>query len=71
MYPDIRNTLVRRRSALAMLESKWITDTFIPTVQARGTEIIKARRLSSAASAGHAAIEHMREWVLGCQDWTT
>ena len=70
MYPDIRNTLVKRRSALAMLESEWITKTFIPTVQTRGADVIKARKLSSAASAGNAAIEHMRELSLGCSDWT-
>ena len=38
---------------------------FIPTVQQRGAAIIKARGLSSAASAANAAIEHMRDWALG------
>ncbi len=71
MYPDIRNTLIKRRSALAMLETDWLTKTFIPTVQTRGAEVIKARKLSSAASAGNAALEHMREWILGCHDWTS
>jgi len=71
MYPDIRNTLIKKRSALAMLESDWISKTFIPTVQVRGAEVIKARKLSSAASAGNAALEHMREWIQGCTDWTS
>ena len=31
----------------------------------RGAAIIKARGLSSAASAANAAIEHMRDWALG------
>ena len=70
MYPDIRNTLIKKRSALAMLETSWIGKEFIPTVQTRGADVIKARKLSSAASAGNAALEHMREWILGCSDWT-
>ena len=56
---------------MAMLESDWITKKFIPIVQTRGSEVIKARKLSSAASAGNAALEHMREWILGCNDWTS
>ena len=37
----------------------------VPTVQQRGAAIIKARGLSSAASAANAAIEHVRDWALG------
>jgi malate dehydrogenase len=70
MYPDIRNTLVGKRSAIAMIESNWVKDYFLPSVQNRGGDVIKARKLSSAASAGNAALEHMREWILGCDDWT-
>jgi malate dehydrogenase len=46
---------------------------FIPTVQQRGAAIIKARGLSSAASAANAAIDHMRDWVLGTPegDWVS
>ena len=39
--------------------------TFIPTVAKRGAAIIEARGLSSAASAANAAIDHVRDWVLG------
>ena len=31
----------------------------------RGAAIIKAKKLSSAASAGNTAIEHIRDWVAG------
>ena len=48
-----------------MVDQDWIVDEFIPTVQQRGAAIIKARGLSSAASAANAAIEHMRDWALG------
>jgi malate dehydrogenase len=48
-------------------------DDFIPTVQQRGAAIIKARGASSAASAGSAAIDHMRSWALGTEegDWVS
>ena len=34
-------------------------------MQKRGAEIIEARGASSAASAASAAIDHMRDWILG------
>ena len=38
----------------------------------RGAAIIEARGLSSAASAANAAIDHMRDWVLGTNGkWVT
>jgi malate dehydrogenase len=50
------------------VDQAWYADTFIPVVQQRGAAIIKARGLSSAASAASAAIDHMRNWVLGTND---
>jgi malate dehydrogenase len=51
----------------------WLESSFIPTVQKRGAAIIEARGLSSAASAANAAIDHVRDWVLGTRegDWVT
>jgi malate dehydrogenase len=42
-------------------------------VQQRGAAVIKARGLSSAASAANAAIDHVRDWVLGtpADDWVS
>jgi malate dehydrogenase len=37
-------------------------------VQQRGAAIIKARGQSSAASAASAAIDHVRDWMLGTRD---
>ena len=48
-----------------LVGQSWVADDFIPVVQQRGAAIIKARGLSSAASAANAAIEHMRDWVAG------
>ncbi len=64
-YPDINHATVDGSKATDLVDEAWILDEFIPTVQQRGAAIIKARGLSSAASAANAAIEHMRDWALG------
>ena len=64
-YPDIFNATVAGEAASGLVDEAWIENDFIPTVQQRGAAIIKARGLSSAASAANAAIEHMRDWALG------
>ena len=67
-YPDIHHTLVDGTPALDLVDQTWLVDDFIPVVQQRGAAIIKARGASSAASAASAAIDHMRDWVLGSPD---
>lgn len=64
-YPDINHCSVAGQSATELVDENWTLNEFIPTVQQRGAAIIKARGLSSAASAANAAIEHMRDWALG------
>ncbi len=64
-YPDINHATVAGSKATELVDEAWTLDEFIPTVQQRGAAIIKARGLSSAASAANAAIEHMRDWALG------
>ena len=64
-YPDISHATVAGEAASSLVDDAWIKEDFIPTVQQRGAAIIKARGLSSAASAANAAIEHMRDWALG------
>ncbi|MBT4492355.1 MAG: malate dehydrogenase [Gammaproteobacteria bacterium] len=64
-YPDIFHAAVAGDAASGLVDQDWIESDFIPTVQQRGAAIIKARGLSSAASAANAAIEHMRDWALG------
>jgi malate dehydrogenase len=51
----------------------WVADEFVPTVANRGAAIIAARGASSAASAASAAVDHMRDWVLGTpeRDWVS
>jgi malate dehydrogenase len=64
-YPDIHHCKVDGVDASGLVDQDWVVGDFIPTVQQRGAAIIKARGLSSAASAANAAIEHMRDWALG------
>lgn len=73
-YPDLFNAEVDGKNAAQLInDQSWVEGTFIPTVQKRGAAIIDARGLSSAASAANAAIEHIRDWVLGTpsDDWVT
>ena len=68
-YPDIFNAKVNGENAAAKINDQdWLENDFIPTVQKRGAAIIKARGLSSAASAANAAIDHMHDWALGTPD---
>ncbi|MGO1541623.1 MAG: malate dehydrogenase [Luteimonas sp.] len=66
MYPDYRFATAGGASiAEAINDQEWNANTFIPTVGKRGAAIIEARGLSSAASAANAAIDHVRDWILG------
>jgi malate dehydrogenase len=69
-YPDITQATVAGTAAMELVEQSWVEDEFIPTVQQRGAAIIKARGLSSAASAANAAIGHMNSWALGTKGAT-
>ena len=72
-YPDITHCTVAGQAAKDAANGDWLNNEFIPVVQQRGAAIIKARGLSSAASAASAAIDHMRDWALGTPDgeWTS
>ncbi|MGE5130816.1 MAG: malate dehydrogenase [Sphingomonadaceae bacterium] len=73
-YPDVFQAECEGKKAWPMInDQEWLEKTFIPTVQKRGAAIIEARGLSSAASAASAAIDHVRDWVLGTPqgDWVS
>lgn len=73
-YPDIFHAKVKGTPAAdAVGDQSWIEKEFIPTVQQRGAAIIEARGSSSAASAANAAIDHVRDWMLGTPsaDWVS
>src|ERR1051325_3044676 len=56
-YPDFYNAKIDNKSANEVIgDEKWLKEDFIAAVQQRGAAIIKARGLSSAASAANAVI---------------
>lgn len=72
MFPDTFHAEVNGQKIHDKLGDSWRTQNFIPDVQQRGAAIIQARKLSSAASAGNAAMSHIRDWVLGTNGaWTS
>jgi malate dehydrogenase len=73
-YPDLTHAEVNGENAWqAVDDDSWIKDEYIPRVAKRGAAIIDARGASSAASAANAAIDHVRDWVLGTPegDWVS
>ncbi|WP_166998837.1 malate dehydrogenase [Paramicrobacterium fandaimingii] len=64
-HPDLSNATVAGRPATELVDEAWVRGEFIPRVAGRGAEIIDVRGASSAASAANAAIDHVRDWVLG------
>ena len=60
-YPDFTNAQINGAPATdAITDRDWLEGEFISTVQKRGAAIIKARGLSSAASAANAIIDSVR-----------
>jgi malate dehydrogenase len=72
-YPDLSHCQVGGKPAVSLVDRKWITEYFIPTVQQRGAAVIKARGASSAASAASAIVDHVRDWHAGTPsgDWVS
>lgn len=73
-YPDFYNARINGKSAADVIgDEGWLKETFIPTVQKRGAEIIKARGSSSAGSAANAIIDTVRSLTTDtpANDWTS
>lgn len=76
MYADCNHAVVtdyptegkETKVTEAIDDDAWIKGEFLTTVATRGAAIIKARELSSAASAASAALAHVRSWVLGTKE---
>ena len=71
-YPDFYNAKIDNRPASEVIgDEKWLKEDFIATVQQRGAAIIKARGLSSAASAANAVIGTVRSLTedTATDDW--
>ncbi len=69
MYPDYYNARIGGRPAgEAIGDEAWFKETFLPTVQQRGGAVIKARGLSSAASAANAVVDTVRNLTTPTRD---
>lgn len=63
-YPDFYQASIDGKSVVeATGDEAWLQTNFIETVQKRGAAIIKARGLSSAASAANAVIDTVRQLI--------
>jgi len=73
MFADFTHAKIGGKAAAEVIgDDSWLKTEFLPTVGKRGAAIIEARGLSSAASAANAAIDHVRDWVLGTNGkWVT
>jgi len=73
-YPDVSHGYVinsdgsKQSIKDAIKNDAYLQGEFITVVQQRGAAIIKARKLSSAASAAKAIIDHMRDWIFGTKE---
>ncbi|MBU6448795.1 MAG: malate dehydrogenase [Rhodospirillales bacterium] len=66
MYADYRFATAGGKKLLEIINDEdWYRNTYLAAVGKRGAAVIEARGLSSAASAANAAIDHVRDWVLG------
>src|SRR5213078_520461 len=71
-YPDFYNAKINGRCANEVIRDEaWLKGNFIATVQQRGAAIIKARGLSSAASAANAVVDTVRSLITDTprEDW--
>lgn len=74
MFPSFEHIKIGGKTATDVItEREWLEKEFMETVQLRGKAIIDARGASSAASAGNAAIDHIRDWsrATPAGDWVS
>jgi malate dehydrogenase len=72
MVPDVdHGTIAGRKVKDVITDKAWLEGDFAKTVQQRGKAVIDARGQSSAASAAHAAIDHMALWFRGTRGQIT
>jgi malate dehydrogenase len=64
MYPDFGNAQIAGKPLMQVIsDESWLKKDFLEVIQQRGAAIIKARGLSSAASAANAAIDTVKNLI--------
>ena len=74
MFPDFFNAKIQGRPVTDVIgHREWLEKDFLATVQQRGAAIIKARGLSSAASAANAVVDTVKSLTTPTPagDWTS
>jgi len=63
-YPDFYNATIDGKPACSVInDEQWLKTEFLASVQKRGATIIKARGLSSAASAANAVVDTVKNLI--------
>lgn len=70
-FPDVTWATVAGEKVSDLVDHDWYVNEFIPRVAKRGAEIINVRGKSSAASAASSAVDHMRDWIAGTENWVS
>jgi malate dehydrogenase len=73
-YPDFYNAKINGKAPSEVIgDESWLKETFIPAVQQRGAAVLKARGLSSAASAANAVVDTVRSLTKDtpADDWNS
>lgn len=71
-FPDFEHAMIGGKPAAEVIgDRQWLENRFVETVQTRGAAIIKAREMSSAASAANAVLDHVGSLITKTQaeDW--
>lgn len=75
-YPDVSHAHIENKDGStisireALQDNAFLEGPFVKTVQNRGREVIRARKLSSAMSAAKAIGDHLRLWWFGTPEGT-
>eukprot|EP01087_Luapelamoeba_hula_P003907 TRINITY_DN1379_c0_g1_i1.p1 TRINITY_DN1379_c0_g1~~TRINITY_DN1379_c0_g1_i1.p1 ORF type:complete len:352 (+),score=73.22 TRINITY_DN1379_c0_g1_i1:98-1153(+) len=75
-FPDVSHAYVNNHPVIgsktparaAVADDEWIDGAFVSDIQQRGAKVIAARKLSSAASAANAIVDHLRDWAKGTSE---
>ncbi len=59
-FPDYFHATINDTPVTKLIESNWLENDFVETIQKRGAAVIKARGASSAGSAANAIIDSVR-----------
>src|SRR5438270_2634559 len=73
-YPDFTNARIKGRPAAEVIgDRNWLETVFVPQCQNRGAAVIKARGSSSALSAAHGALDHVKSLLhpTPANDWVS